>query len=33
VVQVICPAYVTQEHLDRVGWYQAELAVDKTKQN
>jgi len=30
VVQVIWPAYVTQEHLDRVGRYPAETAGDNS---
>jgi hypothetical protein len=32
VVQVICPACVTQEHLDRVGRYPAELAEDVNRE-
>jgi hypothetical protein len=32
VVQVICPACVTQEHLDRVGRYPAELAEDANRE-
>lgn len=32
VVQVICPACVTQEHLDRVGQYPAELAEDVNRE-